>query len=270
MILGAIGYWESTNQDNFHEKLKKKQRSNLMEKCELSENGLKRKKAAAPVKMRIESASVAEAVDQEEEKKKKEEEGDGDGFKIDPDSNSAQDLSSLKLPLSLLKAGKHADVSDLIINRQMGVEDVDPETGWTLIHHLALSYNLSALTWLLSKQIYGPDGVNQRTADHCGGQTALHLALTHTNPLLSMLIADVLLEYGASPDIPDASNRTARQLILEAGPKGGLLAQKMISIFNREYDPRLEVTPNESLFKAAFGTSKPPQDPIFFQRQFSD
>lgn len=174
----------------------------------------------------------------------------------DSDPSLPQNPIHVELPLELLKTGHHSKVHDLILVHQVGLDEIDPDNGYTLLHYLARSYNLAAMRFVLAKQFYGPDGINSRSKTSSNSVTPLHLAVTHPNPVLAFLITHLLIEMGADPSIPDYHHQTARDLAND---------DRLIKIIDKEYDPRAHYeTDDRSFLDFAFGSRGIPADPCFF------
>jgi hypothetical protein len=147
-------------------------------------------------------------------------------------------------------------VHELIRVHQVGLDEIDPDNGYTLLHYLARSYNLAAMRFVLFKKPYGPDGVNTRAKPKANSVTPLHLAVTHPNPVLAFFITHLLIEMGADASIPDSHQQTARDLAKD---------DRLVKIIAREYDPRAEFETNgRSYLDIAFGSRGIPDDPCFF------
>jgi hypothetical protein len=177
-------------------------------------------------------------------------------------SNPLPSNSPQLFPLSRLKTGHHSKIYDLVVVNQVGIDEIDPDNGYSLLHYLARSYNLLALKFLLNQNVYGPDGVNKTSDYNSGGDTPLHLAVTHPNLILALFITHLLIDKGADPSIRNAKGLTARDLASQAQVDERIL--KVID--GEEYDPRIEFKSETKTFlDFAFGSRGPPKDPYFFK-----
>lgn len=190
-------------------------------------------------------------------------------------------VNSSIFPLFSLRTGYHHQIPDLIVSKQVALHDTDPQTGWTLLHYLARSHSLVALRWILSKNVYGDEGVNLRSKEGVkledlefrnsepfenstghifGGDTPLHLAVTHPNRILALFFTKVLLQFGASPDLPNAANQTARLLAA-----GRFCFKELVEVIEGTFDPGLIYESNDKTYlDFAFGSHGPPADPYFW------
>lgn len=188
---------------------------------------------------------------------------------LPPDTDHSQSTTNplpvstpLIFPLSRLKTGHHTQIYDLVIVNQVGIDEIDPENGYTLLHYLARSYNLLALRFLLNNKTYGEDGVNsQANYRSGGGDTPLHLAVTHPNLILALFLTNLLIEHNANPDIANTKGLTARDLA-----KQSHVDERILKVIEGEYDPRSEFESESKTFlDFAFGSSGPPKDPFIFK-----
>lgn len=173
---------------------------------------------------------------------------------------------SQNLPLHLLRSGQHSRVADLIINDRVGFIEVEPSTGYNLLHYLARSYHYCAmdvvLIWMDSPDNLDPDDffnkyLNKKSI--ISGDTPLHLAVTHPNNIFAYLMVNLLLRHGADPLITNTDGRNP--IDLAASYTSDPIRLKII---NREWNLDSEI---DDYLDCAFGGregSSPPEDPIFW------
>ena len=133
---------------------------------------------------------------------------------------SAETPAAPKLPIQLMREGLHSEAR-APIDQGVGRLQIDPSTGFNLLHHLTRSYHYysmeAVLIWLSKNHskhkidFYG--FVNMKSNDEMGGDTPLHLAVTHPVPALAYLTIELLLRFGADPAVPNAAGLTAGDLI---------------------------------------------------------
>ena len=187
---------------------------------------------------------------------------DNDHLIFDPLNvpNPLPSASPHLFPLSRLKSGHHSKIYDLIVVHQVGIDEIDSENGYTLLHYLARSYNLFALKFLLNQKTYGENGVNSLSKLESGSKTPLHLAVNHPNLILALFITHLLIEYKADPTIPDINGLTPADLAAQSHRD-----ERILKVIKGEYDPRSEYeTESKSFLDFAFGSLGPPKDPCFF------
>ena len=176
-------------------------------------------------------------------------------------SNPLPSLSPDLFPISRLKTGHHSKIYDLVVVNQVGIDEIDPDNGYTLLHYLARSYNLLALRFLLNQKTYGLNGVNTISKYKSGGDTPLHLSVTHPNLILALFITHLLIEKGADPSINNTKGQTARDLASQSH-----MDERILKVIDGEYDPRIEFASDTKTFlDFAFGSRGPPKDPYFFK-----
>ena len=167
--------------------------------------------------------------------------------------------TSQQLPLFLLRSGQHSLVADFIVVDQVGLLEIDQVTGYNLLHHLARSYHFapmdSLLEWLAVKSdVIDYNGiVNKKSNNQQGGDTPLHLAVTHPNSIFAYLMIDLLLRSGADPRIPNTAGKTSFDLAASHPDTDRLLVlnrEKEIHAFERGY------------LACAFNDRDPPEDPV--------
>lgn len=190
---------------------------------------------------------------------------------------NTQTVESAPSPLALLRTGYHNSAHNLLMATQLGLDAIDPLTGWTLLHYLARSTSTLALRLMLSRRTYGPEGVNlqsrnvrleeisprspfpQRTGHILGGDTPLHLAVTHPNRILALVLSHLLLEFDADPDIPNSAGQSPRQLAASC-----LHFPEITQVLNGTLDPKsICETDTQCYMNFAFARG-PPAEPYFF------
>ena len=172
------------------------------------------------------------------------------------------EMPSITFPLQLLRSGYHSQVSQLIMFDHIGLLEIDQSTGYNLIHFLARSYQYTSMEWLLewmyARRLDGinfNEFVNMKSLDCKGGDTPIHLAVTHPNRVLSYLLIDLLLRFQADPNIPNNSGQTAIDLAASHPDRNRI----------RALDRSMNIEANRlGYLNCVFGERGAPNDPIYW------
>lgn len=172
-----------------------------------------------------------------------------------PNDNGNDNKEKMLTPLVLLKMGYHSQIYDLIVENQVALSEIDPETNKSLLHFLARSYNLPAMRFLLESPEC-PLDVNAMDKD---GNRPIHLAVSHPNLVLSLFISHLLIEYGADTSLRNSDNLSAKDLAVNRD-------ERLTLIIDGSYDPRMEFeSETRTVLDFAFGNQGPPSDPHIFE-----